>query len=198
VRPPPKASSAYLDKATLVKVAADIADRDGWSKLTLSQVAKEVDRHVTSLYAHVDGLDALRREVTMLALEELADEVWKAALGRTREEALVAIAAVERAYARKHPGRNTAMVTHTRFDDEELRVRGLRLAEPIRATLRSFGLDEDQIVQAHSVFSCALRGLILAEITDTFPFNDLDETHEQLIRLFVLALSTGRWPGSGA
>ena len=79
---PPATSGGYLDKATLVRVAADIADRDGWSKLTLSQVAKEVNRHVTSLYAHVDGLDALRREVTMLALEELADEVWQAALGR--------------------------------------------------------------------------------------------------------------------
>ena len=197
VVPPPK-TSGYLDKATLVRVAADIADRDGWSNLTLSQVAKEVNRHVTSLYAHVDGLDALRREVTLLALEELADEVWKAALGRSREEALVAIAAVERAYARRHPGRNTAIVTYTHFEDEELRARGLRLAEPIRATFRSFGLDEAQISQAHGVFSCALRGLILAEITDTFPFADLDQTHDELIGLFVAALSTGTWPGTVA
>ncbi len=110
-----------------MRVAADVADRDGWSKLTLSKVAKEVNRHVTSLYAHVDGLDALRREVALLALAELADEVWKAALGRSRDEALVAIAGVERAYARKHPGRNTAMATYARSDDEELRARGLRL-----------------------------------------------------------------------
>jgi len=189
-------AGGYLDKATLVRVAADIADRDGWSNLTLSQVAKEVNRHVTSLYAHVDGLDALRREVTMLALEELADEVWQAALGRSREEALVAIATVERDYARRHPGRNTAMVTFIRFDDEDLRARGQRLAEPIRATFRSFGLDDDQVKQAHSVFSCALRGMILAELTDTFPFDDLDETHAQLIGLFVAALSTGTWPGA--
>ncbi len=194
---PPRAQSAYLDRATLVRVAADIADRDGWSNLTLSQVAKEVNRHVTSLYAHVDGLDALRREVALLALEELADEVWKAALGRSREEALVAIASVERAYARRHPGRNTAMATFFRSDDdEELRARGLRLAEPIRATFRSFGLDDEQIAVAHSVFSSALRGLVLAESTETFPFDDLDETHTQLIRLFVVALSTGRWPAA--
>jgi AcrR family transcriptional regulator len=191
----PRTAGPYLDKVTLVRVAADVADRDGWSKLTLSKVAKEVNRHVTSLYAHVDGLDALRREVALLALAELADEVWKAALGRSRDEALVAIAGVERAYARKHPGRNTAMATYARSDDEELRARGLRLAEPIRATFRSFGLDEDQITLAHSVFSSALRGLVLAEITETFPFHDLDETHEQLIGLFVVALATGSWPG---
>jgi AcrR family transcriptional regulator len=185
----------YLDKATLVRVAADIADRDGWPNLTLSNVAKEVNRHVTSLYAHVGGLDDLRREVTLLALDELADQVWRAALGRTREDALIAIASIERTYARKHPGRNAAIVTYPRTDDEELRARGLRLAEPIRATFRSFGLDEEQISQAHSVFSCALRGIILAELTDTFRFQDIDETHDQLVGLFVAALSTGTWPG---
>jgi AcrR family transcriptional regulator len=190
------AAGPYLDKATLVRVAADIADRDGWANLTLSQVSKEVNRHVTSLYAHVDGLEALRREVALLALDELADEVWKAALGRTREDALWAIAEVERDYARAHPGRNAAIVTYRAPDDEELRTAGRRVAEPIWATFRSFGLDEQQISQAHSVFSCALRGLILAEITDTFPFHDLDETHEQLIGLFVAALSTGSWPGT--
>jgi AcrR family transcriptional regulator len=184
---------SYLDRATLVRVAADVADRDGWSHLTLSQVAKEVNRHVTSLYAHVAGLDDLRRLVTLLALEELADEVWKAALGRTGEDALVAIADVERAYARKHPGRNTAIMTYRCPGDAELRARGVRLAEPIRATFRSFGLDDEQVALAHSVFSGALRGLILYELTDT-QFHDLEETHEQLIRLFVLALSTGQWP----
>jgi AcrR family transcriptional regulator len=197
--PAARTAGPYLDKETLVRVAADIADRDGWPNLTLSQVAKEVNRHVTSLYAHVNSLDALRREVAVLALEELADEVWKAALGRSREEALVAIAAVERDYSRDHPGRTTAMFTFSRSDDEELQARGIRLAEPIRATFRSFGLDDEQVVLAHSVFSSALRGLVLAEITDTFAFgdaDDLDEAHHQLIRLFVVALSSESWPGN--
>jgi AcrR family transcriptional regulator len=192
---PPRAGGPYLDRATLVRAAADIADRDGWSNLTLSRVAKGVNRHVTSLYAHVDGLEALRREVTLLALEELTEEVWRAALGRTGEEALVAIAAVERAYALRHPGRQAAMGTYTRRDDEEFRARGIRLAEPIRATFRSFGLEDDQVAVAHGLFSSALRGLVLAEITDTFRFADIDAAYGEMIRLFVAALSTGSWPG---
>jgi hypothetical protein len=35
---------------------------------------------------------------------------------------------------------------------------------------------------------------VLAEITDTFAFGDLDRTPEQLIQLFVVALSSGSWP----
>jgi AcrR family transcriptional regulator len=192
--PVSKAGGPYLDKATLVRAAADLADRDGWSNLTLSQLAKDVNRHVTSLYAHVDGLDQLRQEVTLLALEELADEVWRAALGRSGEQALAAIAAVERAYALRHPGRNAAMFSPPRPDDPEYRSRGQRLAEPVRATLRSFGLDDHQVLQAHGVFSSALRGLVMAEVTQTFPVAGVDEAHTQLIRLFVLALATGDWP----
>ena len=44
-----KTSPRYLDRETLVQTAADLADREGWAALTLSQVAREVDRHVTTL-----------------------------------------------------------------------------------------------------------------------------------------------------
>ena len=83
-------TSTYLDRDDLIRVAADVADRDGWHNLTMSSVAKEVDRHVTSLYGHVDGLDGLRREVQLLVFDELADALWRAALGRTRDDALSA------------------------------------------------------------------------------------------------------------
>jgi AcrR family transcriptional regulator len=199
-RPATAREARYLDKATLVRVAADIADREGWENLTLSQVAKSVDRHVTSLYAHVEGLEALRREVALLALDELADEVWRAALGRSREEALIAIATVERAYALEHPGRHAALLTVRRADDDELHARGRRLAEPVRATFRSFGLDDGQVAVAHSLFSSALRGLAQAELTDTFTYHDVrpDEALVQLVSLFGAALSSGAWPGPAA
>ncbi|HVM65810.1 MAG TPA: TetR/AcrR family transcriptional regulator [Acidimicrobiales bacterium] len=197
-RPATAREARYLDKATLVRAAADIADREGWENLTLSQVAKAVDRHVTSLYAHVEGLDALRREVALLVLDELADEVWRAALGRSRDEALIAIATVERSYAVEHPGRHAALLTFRRADDDELNARGRRLAEPVRATFRSFGLDDGQVAVAHSLFSSALRGLVLAERTDTFTYRDVcpDEALAQLVSLFGAALSTGAWPGT--
>jgi AcrR family transcriptional regulator len=190
----PASESAYLDKAALARAAADIADRDGWSKLTLTRVAKEVDRHVTSLYGHVGSLDALRREIAILAVDELADRVWEAALGRSRGDALMAIAAVERDYCRAHPGRIMAAVTYRAKGDEEWVRKATRLAEPVRATFRSFGLNDEQVAQAHSVFSTAVRGLVVAETTSSFPFDDVDRTLQQMVDVFVVALSTGQWP----
>jgi AcrR family transcriptional regulator len=182
----------YLNRDALVRAAADIADRDGWSQLTLSQVAKEVDRHVTSMYAHVENLDGLRREVALLALDELSDAVWRAAMGRIKDDALAAMAAVYREFARDHPGRAAAIMTGSYEDDEEMIARGARLAEPIRATFRSYGLNPSQAAVAHRVFSATVTGLV----ANAAARSDGDAAFADAIRLFVTALAAG-WPGRG-
>jgi AcrR family transcriptional regulator len=194
-----KPAERYLDRPTLIRAAADLADEHGWNRLTLSLVARTVHRHVTSLYAHVDSLDALRRDVALLAADELAERVWTVALGRTREDALRAITEVYRAFSREHPGRAAAMLSADHRNDPEMQQKGRRLAEPIHATFRSFGLVDDQVVQAHRVFSSAVRGLGQAEAANVFPADGLlDETVEQMIRLFVVALESGQWPAPDA
>ncbi len=189
------AATDYLDRVTLVRVAADLADEAGWSKLTLSAVAKAVDRHVTSLYAHVDSLAALRREVALLATEELADAVWKAVLARTREDALRAIATVYRSFSLEHPGRAAAILSIDYRNDPGFAATAERLAEPVQATLRSFGLGEEQVHIAHRVFSATVRGLTLAVHSDEHTPDPIrDETFDQAIALFATALASGAWP----
>ena len=184
----------FLDKATLVRTAADVADRVGWADLTLSQVAKDVDRHATSMYAHVNGLEDLRREITLLALDELSDAVWRAALGRVREEALEGIATVLREYCEQHPGRAASIVLTEDGSDSELVRRAERLAEPTQATLRSFGLDDRQVLHAHRIFSSTIWGFAQGEQGALFPTGGVDETFHHLLELFFLALRSGNWP----
>ena len=67
------------------------------------------------------------------------------------------------------------------------------LAEPIRATLRGFGLDDEQVRHAHRAFSAAIRGFLVAEAQGAYPI-DADVTFDQIVDLFVLALEGGNWP----
>src|ERR1700722_15181245 len=184
----------FLDKATLVRTAAEVADRVGWSDLTLSEVAREVDRHVTSLYAHVDGLDDLRREVTLLALDEMSDAVWRATLGRVREDALREIALVLRRYCEDHPARAASVILTRHGSDPEQVSKAKRLAEPIQATLRSFGLTENQVFHAHRAFAASVWGFTQGESGELFPDGRVDESFEQILQLFVLGLNSGTWP----
>lgn len=189
-----RTAGPFLDKATLVRAAADLADRDGWSRLTLSGAAQAVDRHVSSLYTHVEGLDDLRREVALLAIDELADEVWRAALGRSGGDALTAIATTERDFSRTHRGRIAAINGYSGTDDVAFRARGARLAEPIRATLAGFGLDDEQVAIAHRVFSAAVRGLAQAPVEAAGDRRAADDALTQTVELFVTALGSGSWP----
>lgn len=187
--------TAYLDRDQLVRAAADVADRDGWVRLTMSSVAKAVDRHVTSLYGHVAGIEGLRREVQYFALAELGELCWTAALGRSGEDALVALLDVYRVHTRDHPGRSAALLdVDTR--DPEVRRRGQRLAEPFFVTLRGFGVAEAQLVPTQAIISVSARGFGLSEAGGRFGSRAAaDRAFAHLRRLLVGALASGMWPG---
>jgi AcrR family transcriptional regulator len=193
-RTAPTGSGRTLTRAWVVGVAAEIADREGFGAVTLSRVARELGCHVTSLYTHVDSVDGLRREVARLAQEELADQLWRAALGRATADALRALADVYRAYSHEHPGRSEALRGNERDHDDDWIAGSQRIAEPIRAVLASFGLDERQVVHAHRAFSAAVRGFAASEASGMYVTGDVDETFRQIVELFVRALSDGTWP----
>jgi hypothetical protein len=80
------------------------------------------------------------------------------------------------------------MVAEPDPDDVEFRARATRLAEPVRAVFRSFGLDEAHAAVAHRVFSATVNGFARPAAKA-----DVDDFH-QAVALFVEGLSSGRWP----
>src|ERR671923_1772024 len=82
-RPP---SGESLARDDVVRAAADLADREGWGALTLARLARQLGRHATSMYAHVSGIEDLRKGVALLAAGELADKIWSATIGKVGAE----------------------------------------------------------------------------------------------------------------
>jgi AcrR family transcriptional regulator len=170
-------STRTLTPQSVVAAALALADAQGSRDVTLTQVARALGCHVTSLYTHVDSLDDLHGRMVVAVQEEVADRLWAAALGRSRHEALRELASVYRDYAVAHPVRIRLLMTSAGTGPAgEASAR--RMAEPIRAALRSYGLDDEQILHAHRLFA---RG-------------DADTTFEELVDLVVLGLESGRWP----
>lgn len=180
-RPPTGESLARDD---VVRAAADLVDRSGWEALTLARLARQLGRHATSMYAHVSGLDDLRKGIALLAAEELADKVWSATLGKVGADALDAIAREYRAYAAAFPGRTASLAAVDR-DDPDFAARMNRVHEPLAATFRSFGLDDEQAASAHQIFGATINGLVNTGGADEL---------ERAVSLFVVAMSTGTWP----
>jgi AcrR family transcriptional regulator len=168
----------------VIRTAADLVDREGWQALSLARLGRELGRHATSMYAHVTGLDDLRKQVSLLTAEELADKVWSATIGKVGAEALAAIALEYRSYAAAYPGR-TASLSAADRDDPDFAAIMRRLHEPLAATFRSFGLDKQEAASAHQIFGATINGLV-----NTGGADELD----QAVALFVVAMSTGAWP----
>ncbi len=176
--------SVPVDRATLVTIAADLADAQGWHELTLSNVAKAVGRHPSSMYAHVASLDDLRQEIALLAVAELSDRVWQAVLGKVGADALLAIAQTYRDFARDFPGR-TASISRADPQDLEFAALAERLHQPLQVTFASFGLTKQQTQVAHRIFGATIDGFVR-----TVPNEDI----EQAVGVFLAALQTGTWP----
>src|SRR5204863_8542685 len=70
---------AGLSAEAVVDAAAQLADREGLEAVTLARLAADAGVRPPSLYAHVDGLDDLRRRLAIRGARELAAALREAA-----------------------------------------------------------------------------------------------------------------------
>ncbi|SBT48264.1 TetR/AcrR family transcriptional regulator [Micromonospora auratinigra] len=173
---------AGLTPATVVREAAVLADEVGYDKLTLAALAGRLGVALPSLYKHVRGADALHRKLAVLATAEIAEKLTGAAAGRAGADALRAVAAAYRAYARRHPGRYPATQRAPDPDDPEHRAAGERAVGAIYAILRGYGLTGDAAVDATRMFRAAVHGFLTLEAAGGFGLpRDIDRSFDQMV-----------------
>ncbi len=161
---------AGLNPDRVVTEAAELADEVGLDQLTLAALATRLGVRQPSLYKHVASLDALHRLISMRGKTELAEVVGRAAIGRARDDALVAMAYAWRAWALAHPGRYQAAERGASPGDAEHEAVSRRTIEVIRAVMAGYGLDDDDTIDAIRAFRAALHGFVSLEANDGFAF----------------------------
>ncbi len=183
---------AGLSPAAVVEAAAGLADAEGLEGLTLASVAGAVGVRTPSLYAHVAGLDDVRRRVALLALREI-DAVMRAALmGRAGADALTALAHAYRDYAVAHPGRHAATVRAPDPADADMAAAGASALEPLLAVVRGFGLEGDEAIHAARTVRSALHGFVALETGGGFGMPvDLDASFAAMVAALARGLGAG-------
>src|SRR5262249_30227542 len=96
---------AGLDHTTVVEAAARLVDEEGIEQLTLGKVAELLSVRTPSLYNHVAGLPGLKHDLALHCLRDVLDRITRAAVGKSRAEAIFAFANAYLSYARETPGR---------------------------------------------------------------------------------------------
>jgi AcrR family transcriptional regulator len=179
---------AGLTPDVVVAEAARVADASGYDRLTLAAVAQRFGVAVPSLYKHVAGLDALRREVAIRGIRELGDAL-AVAVREGGDEGLTAIAHAYRAYARSHPGRYAATLRAPAPDDSEAGAASRAVLDTVFSVLSGYGLTGADAIDATRALRAALHGFVQLEAVGGFGMpHDVDRSFARLVELLDTAL----------
>ena len=184
----PAARPTRLSRDSIVNAALTFLDREGWDALTINALANQLGTKGPSLYNHVNSLEDLRRTVRMRVVGDIIDMLTNVAQGRTRDDAVIAMASAYRSYAHHHPGRYSAF---TRMplggDDPEFTGATRAAAEPVISVLQSYGLEGEGAFYAALEFWSAMHGFVLLEMTGAMNGIDADAVFTDM----VLRLASG-------
>ncbi len=177
---------AGLDQKAVVQAAAELVDRSGIEQLTLARLAQKLGIRVPSLYNHVAGLAGLRREMALLARQEVIVTFRRAATGKAGDEAILALANASRAYAKEHPGLYALAQLALDPDDSELQAASQEIVDIIVAVLAYYGLSDEDALHAVRGLRSIIHGFVSLETSGGFglPLN-LDESYYRLVKVFT-------------
>jgi AcrR family transcriptional regulator len=181
---------AGLDAEAVVQSAASIADQEGLQRLSLSKLARRLNIRTPSLYAHVKGLDDLRRRIAIRAARQLTDDLQRAAAGVSGADALRKIAVAYRSFAHRHPGMYASLQPAPAPD-----VAFTDLVDVVLAVIHGYGLRGENAMHAVRIVRSALHGFVALESEHGFGLElDLDRTFERLIATLDQGLRRNVWP----
>ena len=183
------------DKATVVKAAADLLNREGLEALTLNRLAGILGIQTPSLYNHIDGMAGLMHDLALLNLRQLSEHLGTIAIGRSGAEGLKAVADAYRTY-KESPGvyLSSLRASGTQSTpDTEQQAGEERVVHIVLAWLGSLGLSGVEAIHAARGLRSAVHGFTTLEIAGGFGIKlDLDESLARLIGILVTGLQPSR------
>ncbi len=184
---------AGLDRERVVGAAADIVDAGGADALSLAAVAARLGVRIPSLYNHVAGLEGLRRDLALHSLGLLDDALRLAALGRSGDEAVIAIAAAYRAFVKAHPGLYEITQRVPPVADPAIQAASAAPVQVALAVLAAYGLSGEDAIHAVRALRSAIHGFVTLEMSGGFGLPvDLDESFHRLIAILIRGLREPR------
>ena len=186
---------AGLTTDRVVVEAERLTDHVGVDNLSLAALADTLGVRQPSLYKHIEGLPALKRTIAVRAKTELADVLARAAVGKSRGDAIRALAAAYRTWAHQHPGRYQAALhapDPTDPDDEAASTAAVTVVLDILAGYQLHGPDA---IHAARALRSALHGFVSLEAAGGFGLpHSLDDSYDRLVEGCITTVASTARP----
>jgi Transcriptional regulator len=180
---------AGLNEEVLVRAAVDLIDEEGISALTLARLAERLGVRSPSLYKHITGLEGLHQGIALWGARELGRRMSRAAVGKSGDEAIRAIAQAYREFVKDHPGVYPMLVRAPDQSAPALEAASAEILATIQAVLSAYGLGERDAVHAIRGLRSFVHGFVSMETGGGFGMPiDIDESFAYLIERFIRGL----------
>lgn len=179
-----------MDRNAVIERAALILDERAPEGLNLVVLAQSLGVKPPSLYKHIEGMPGLRRGIMLRAKRDLARVLGKAAIGRSGDAAIGALALAYRRWALEHPGQYPMTIQAPVSGDAEDTRESTAIADVVFGVLAGYGLGEDDAVDATRFLRSSLHGFVDLETSGAFELPvDLERSFAKLTQSIVISLA---------
>lgn len=174
----------------IIENASLFINEHGLEQLSLGKLAQRLKVKPPSLYNHIASLDALKDQLTLKAISLLKQDLLKATVAKTQQEALQGFAHAYRRFALNNPGLFQATLRNVEDKQGEIKKEGYEILELILSILKGFGLEGEQALHATRSLRANLAGFIMLELNEGFamPINS-EESFDKHVQGFIKSLS---------
>ena len=177
---------AGLNRGAVIDAASRLADKEGLDAVTPARLAAALGVKPPSLYKHVRGIDDIRRGLALRGLREADTRLQRATVGKSRDEALLALARAYRQFAKDRPGLYAASLRAARPGDREVAAAGEAVLGTVLAVLAGYHVTGDDALHAIRGFRAIIHGFVSLDAAGGFRLGlDLDESLARLVRAFA-------------
>lgn len=178
-----------LNKERVLATAVELAEASGGvGELTLTALAAALDVRVPSLYNHVEGLEGLHDDLSLLAGRMLLEKIRQATFGKTGEDALRAMAHAYREFAHAQPALYPLTIEAPDADQPERVALAQEWLQMLLLTMASMGVQGEEALHAIRAFRSLLHGFVSLEASGGFKMGlERDESFEYLLDRFMSA-----------
>lgn len=147
-----------ISKAIVIQTASDLADEQGMSAVSLKAVAEKLEIRTPSLYNHINSLEDLYQEIAYIGMEQINEQLTRAAIGKTKEDALRAISVTYFQAVIDHPGVYEIIQWATWHANDEIRKIFEQYQEILLIILRTFEFNEKDFTDILNLITGLLHG----------------------------------------
>ncbi len=178
-----------IDRESLIDAGVAVLNAEGrLDAVGLRPVAERLGIRIQSMYAHVDGVDGLRRALSLRGLHELAERLTTAAIGRAGADAISAIVHAYCDFALERPGLFDATLVPPGEDLEILATMAL-VSRPLNLVFASCGLDNTDSIHWYRIVFSTIHGFTALRRDGRLTLDaDPDVTLERIIAMFITSL----------